>query len=156
MAESITVLVKRASIFWLPPMRGEPDKEGVRPAICGKLKLLPGANDLPLKRWKQSLNHPAVQTYIELGVLVPNPSAQEKTANTHLPDKLSGLKSLSIPKAAVWIEASSDRRQLEAWRNSDNRKGIKAAIDARLAELDEDDGEDAKPAGESLADEDFE
>jgi hypothetical protein len=154
MSEQMTVLVNRASIFWLPAMRGEPNAEGARPSLCGKLKLIPGTNIISRKRWEMSADHPAVKVYIELGTLVLDPSAAEKTEHTHTPDNLSGLKGLSIPKAAVWIEACSELRQLEKWRNADDRKGIHAAIDARIAELNEDEPDEGDD--DSLADEDFE
>lgn len=160
MSDNVTVLVKRPSIFWLPAMRGPKNKDGVRPPVCGKMKLLPGANDVPKRRWDASANHPAVKTYIDLGVLVVNPSAEDKTAHTVTPDKLDGLTKMTIPKAVVWIEACTDQKQLEKWRNQDERKGIRAAIDSRIEDLQEDDGAggdgDASADDDPLADEDFE
>lgn len=159
MSAQIDVLVNRASIFWLPSARGEKNADGVRLPLCSKLLLRPGANTISRKRWEQTADHPAVKTYLELGVLVLDPSAVQKTEHTHTPDNLDGLRKLSIAKAAVWIEASVDEALLTKWRNMDPRKGIHAAIDARIAALEEDEsaGKPAEPdKKDPLGDEDFE
>lgn len=164
MSERITVLVNRPSIFWLPSARGPEGKDGARPALCGKLKLIPGTNELSKRRWDMTKDHPAIVVHLKLGTLVVNPSAEDAKAHTHTPDKMAGLSTLSVPKAAVWIEACSDVKQLEKWRNQEQgkgaRKGILKAIDARLDELEEDakagDGDDAgDDPKDPLADEDF-
>lgn len=142
MSERITVLVNRPSIFWLPSARGPKNKDGVRPALCGKLKLIPGTNEISKRRWDMTKDHPAIVVHLELGTLKVNPSAEDAKAHTHTPDKMGGLSNLSVPKAAVWIEACSDVKQLEKWRNQEQgkaaRKGILKAIDARIDELEED------------------
>lgn len=162
MAEMITVLVKRAAPFWLPGKRGPADKKtGRRPSICGKLMLRPGTNEIPRSRWDATKDHPAVVVYLETGggkkgaepLLVVNPGAREKTAHTNTPDRMTGLKSLTIDKATVWIEGSTDAATLESWRTKDDRKGIHALIDARLDALSKG-GDDDDDAGSDDDDED--
>lgn len=153
MSESITILVNRPSIFWLPSKRGPKNSDGIRPAICGKLLLRPGSNTIRRKRWDMTKDHPAIVKHVELGTLVVNPTAAEKVARTHTPDRLTGLKDMTIAKAAPYIEACTDGAQLEKWRNGDSRAGIHAAIDARLTVLEES-GEEP-PAPDPLGDEDF-
>lgn len=146
MGEKINVIVNRPSPFWLPSMAERDPKTG-RPtrAICGKLMLRPGANTIALERWTQTADHPAVKTYVEIGVLKVDASERETDQRSHAPDSVAGIEHLTVVKAAPWIAACNDPEQLVVWRESDARDGIHRLIDKRMAELEPDDELDDEP-----------
>ncbi len=137
MAETITIVVNRPAPFWLPTLANhDPENPKAAHEICGKLLLSPGANTIPLARWKLTADHPAVKLYLELGILKAGVSDKERAERTHTPSVTTGIADLTVLKATPYINASEDADQLASWRAKDERAGIHKLIDARLVELE--------------------
>ena len=141
MTDTVTILVEGP--FWLPKGGAE-----------GKMLLRPGANTIPRKRWELALEHPAIQAYVKCGTLNPNPSKTQVADRSHAPDTASGLTEMTITKAKKWIDAADDNELLLKWRNDDKRVGIRTAIDARMAALEDDLEEGDALEDDELADDD--
>jgi hypothetical protein len=140
MAERISILVNRKGPIWLPAVQAVDPETGKRRKVAAKL-LPPGASKLSAIRWEQSASHPTIQHYLNEGLIVLEPSDEQRTEHTHAPDSISGLDDLTIAKAKPWIAASEDPSQLEGWRlreqRGKNRSGILDRIDDRLDVLAE-------------------
>lgn len=63
--------------------------------------------------------------------LIPKPPSE----NTVKSEEIENLKGYSISEADPIIEATNDLEKLAQWREADERKGIKDAIDRRMATI---------------------
>lgn len=129
------------------------NKQPRRVCFGDTVKLMPGANDVPAKAWDAVKDTAAAKHYLSEGLLEVVPSSPLKAVppaggatgeggegGTGEGDAVEDLKALKVPEAIKLVKETTDLPLLKRWADADDRKGVHAAIEDQIAEL-EDTGE---------------
>lgn len=121
--------------------------------LCTGHQLLPGRGkvhelEMTEEQRAQLFNDPTFRSWCKLGWIgqlqpsaPPAPEAPHKDRIQAAPDPVGAdaLDGVNVEQAKVMITVASDPDLLAAWHARDARKTVKKAVEARLAELNEDD-----------------
>lgn len=90
----------------------------------GKLVLYPGANEVASSKWELFKDHPGVKSYFDVGEVEIREKGYES------------LKSMTVREAIDLAKITVQKPLLEKMAKHEDRKAVKDAIAAQLAELE--------------------
>lgn len=102
------------------------------PGRFDRVVLRPGGNNVPADYWEAVKAHPGVVPFLQAGWIKEIPGGEKAPEGPEVPASLEKYKDAT---ARALIDRTDDLPTLERWRAAETRKGVKEALEARIAAL---------------------
>lgn len=109
----------------------------------GVVSLRPGVNKLEKREWELIKGHPDVKERLEKKVLEIIEGPKEESGDSGETGEVETLGQLGAPEAKKLVAETHNTDLLNEWLEDESRKGVKAAIEKQLADIEKEREESA-------------